>query len=87
MKGFLLSFVIGGKKMKITGNFVTSLCNRPTGMYILTGFSEKNLTGSAKFPPGCPFLSGRCFAFFKHTQMIYAGYVKVTKIGSSRTNE
>ena len=32
---------------------------------------------SVKTSPGCPFLSGRCFAFFKHTQMIYARYVKV----------
>lgn len=23
-------------------------------------------------------MSGRCFSFFKHTQIIYAGYVKVT---------
>ena len=33
------------------------------------GFRKKNITGSANFSPGCPFLSGRCFAFFKHTQM------------------
>ena len=33
--------------------------------------------GSANFPPGCSFLSGRCFAVFKHTQMICDGYVKV----------
>ena len=56
---------------------ITSLCNRPSGIYILTGFSEKNVIGWANFPPGCPFLSGRCFAFFKHTQIICAGYVKV----------
>ena len=42
-----------------------------------TGFREKNIIGSANIPPGFPFLLGRCFAFFEHTQMIYAGYVKV----------
>ena len=26
---------------------------------------------------GFPFLSGRCFAFSKYAQMMYAGYVKV----------
>lgn len=31
----------------------------------------------ANLPPGCPFLSFRCFAFLKHAQMIYAEYVKV----------
>ena len=36
----------------------------PKEIYIFTGFSEKNVTGSADFPPGCPFLSGRCFALF-----------------------
>ena len=46
-------------------------------MHILTEFLEKNATGSINVPPGCPFLSGRCFAFFKHTQIIYARYVKV----------
>ena len=42
-----------------------------------SGFWEKYEPGSGNFPPGCPFPSGRCFAFFKHTQMIHAGYVKV----------
>jgi len=58
----------------------TPLCNRASGIYILTGFSEKTSPGTeANFPPGCPFpfLSSRCFAFFKDTQMIYAGYVNV----------
>ena len=45
----------------------THLCNRPSIIYILTGFSEKNITGSLNFPQGCPCLSGRCFASFKHT--------------------
>ena len=40
-------------------------------------FRGKNVTGSANFPPGCPLLSGRCFALFKDIQIIYAGYVKV----------
>ena len=84
MNGFLLSFVIGGKKMKIAGTFVTPLCNRPTGIYSLTGFSEKTSAGRQIFSPGCPFLSGHFFAFFKHTQMIHAGCVKVEKIGISR---
>ena len=43
----------------IFGSFNTPLCNRPSGIY--------SLTGLANFPPGCPFLSGRCFGFFKHT--------------------
>ena len=46
----------------------TPLCKRPSGIYIRTRFSEKNFTGWANFPPGCTFLSGRCFAFLKHTQ-------------------
>jgi len=46
----------------------TTLCNRPSGIYILTEFSEKNITVSANCPPGFPFLSGRCFIFFQpHT--------------------
>ena len=57
----------------------TALCNRPSGIYILAGVFGKNVTGSANFPPGCPFLSGPCFLFFKHTQVIYAGYVKVAQ--------
>ena len=32
---------------------------------------------SPKFVPVCPFLPGHCFAFFRHTQLIYAEYVKV----------
>ena len=55
----------------------TPLYNRPSGIYILTGFSEKNVTGSANFSAGCPFLSSRWFAFFKHIQMMHAGYVEV----------
>ena len=54
----------------------TPLCNRPSGIYILNGFSEKNVTGSANFPPGCPVLSGPCFAFLKRTRMIHDGHVK-----------
>ena len=38
---------------------------------------RKDVIGWANFPPGCPFLPSRCFAFFKRTQMIYARYVKV----------
>ena len=41
MRGFLLSFVIEDKKMKITGSFVALLYDRPSGIYSLTGFSEK----------------------------------------------
>ena len=54
----------------------TPLCNRASGIYILTGFTEKT---SPNFPPGCPFpfSSSRCFAFFKGTQTTYAGYVNV----------
>ena len=29
----------------------------------------KNVSWSANFPPGYPFLSGPCFAFFRQTQM------------------
>ena len=46
---------------KLHCSFITPFCNRPSGIYILTG--------SASFPPGFPFLFGRCFAFFKHTQV------------------
>lgn len=57
-----------------------SLGNRHSGIYILTGFwkKKKKATGSAKFPPGCLFLLGRCFVFFKYTQIIDAGHVEVT---------
>ena len=34
----------------------TPLCNRASGIYILTGFSEKTSPGTeANFPPGAPF--------------------------------
>ena len=36
----------------------------------------KNVSGSVNFLP-LPLLLGRCFAVFKHTQMMYAGYVKI----------
>ena len=55
-------------------------CNRPSGIYILTGFSEKNVTGSENFPPAS-FSQVAVLPFFNHAQMIYAGYVK------SRTGE
>ena len=41
-------------------------------------YEYSNWALDIKMPPGCPFLSEHCFAFFKHTQMIYAGCVKVT---------
>ena len=41
---------------------------------------------SANFLPGCPFLSHRCFAFFKNSQMMYVGYVKVAT-GKSQTSQ
>ena len=37
---------------------------------------EEEITKSANFPPGCSILSCRCFAFLKHTQVIFAGYVE-----------
>ena len=40
---------------------------------------------SAYFPPCCPFLWNRCFAFFKNSQTIYAGYVNVAT-GKSQTS-
>ena len=39
---------------------------------------------SANFPPGWPFLWERCFAIFKNSQMIYAGYVNIAT-GKSQT--
>ena len=39
---------------------------------------------SAYFPPGRSFLSDRCFAFLKFSQMIYAGYANVAT-GKSQT--
>ena len=63
----------------------TPLCDdRSSGIYILTGFSEK--TSPRRQIPGCPFLSGRCFAFFKYTQTIYAGHVKVA-LGKQQTDQ
>ena len=51
----------------------------PLASVFSLGFSlEKTPPGRQIFRhTGCPFTSGLCFAFFKHTQMIYAGYVKV----------
>jgi len=33
----------------------TPISHRPSDIYFLTEFSGKNVTGSANFPPGCPF--------------------------------
>ena len=37
----------------------------------------RNVTRSANFPSPCRFVLCHCFSFFKHTQVIHAGYVKV----------
>ena len=39
---------------------------------------------SASFPPGWPFLWDRCFAIFKNSQMISAGFVNIAT-GKSQT--
>ena len=52
------------------------LCNRPSDICILTGFSETNVTGSANSPRGYPFLSGGLCAFLNRTQTTRTGYVK-----------
>ena len=100
-------------------NTFKPLCNRPSGIYILTGFFSllrsrlldvtqrspkdslffwgercvtskrlrvfgKNVNMSANFLPYCPFLWDRCFAFFKHSEIIYARYVNVAT-GKSQT--
>ena len=59
------------------GFYKTLLCNRPSGISIHTVFSQKTSQGRQIFHQIAPFLSGRCFALFKRTPMIYAGYVKV----------
>ena len=43
----------------------------PVASVFSPGLRKKNVSRSANFP------LGRCFAFFKYTRMIYAGYVKV----------
>ena len=65
MTGFLLSFVIEDKKMKITGNFVTLLCNRASDIYSLTGFSEKVLPGRQIFQHVTPYYQVAVFPFSK----------------------
>ena len=58
------------------------LCGSTQAALLRLVVENKNVTGSANFPPAFLFLSGLCFAFFKHTQMIYAGYH-----GKNRTGE
>ena len=53
----------------------TPLCKRPSAIYILTWFGKKRYR-VGKFSTRLP-ISVRSFAFFKHTQMIHAGCVKV----------
>ena len=70
MTGFLLSFVIGHKKMKITGNFVALLCNRPSDIYSLTGFSEKVSLGRQIFHHVAPYYQVAVCLFQKYTNDI-----------------
>ena len=50
---------------------ITPLCNSPSGMYYISHrVFGKNVSGSVNFRPGCRSLSGRCFAFFIHTNDI-----------------
>ena len=65
MSGFLLSFVIGDTKMKITGNFVALLCNRPSDIYSLTGFSEKVSLGRQIFHQVAPYYQVAVLPFSK----------------------
>ena len=73
---------ISSKKNSVTGvpqgSVLTTLCNRSSSIYILIGFLEKASTGRQNFYQFAPFcLVALIFPFFKHTQMIYARYVKV----------
>ena len=52
---WFLSFVVGDKKMKTTGNFVALLCNRPSDIYSLSGFSEKVSLGRQIFHQVAPY--------------------------------
>ena len=58
-------------------NHITPFRNRPSGIYILTGVSEKNVLGLGNFPPGCPCHVTVLLCLFKYTQMMYAWYLKV----------
>ena len=64
-----------GFTLMIDVAIITTLCNRPKVIYVLNGFSGKNVTGSANFPSSCLSLWGRCFCLFQtcSIQMIYAG--------------
>lgn len=57
-------------QLKIDVVIKITLCNRPKVIYVLTGFSEKK---RQIFHQVGYFCKGAVFAFFKHTQMIYAG--------------
>jgi len=60
-------------------NTFKPLCNRPREtQWCFHQVFGKNVTISANFLPGCPFL-----AFFKNSQMTYAGYVKLNSSASA----
>ena len=63
--------------------FQTTLQQTQWHLYSHRVFGE-NVNMWANFPPCCPFLWDRCFAFFKNSQTIYAGYVNVAT-GKSQT--
>lgn len=65
-------------------NHITPLRKRPSGIYILTGVSAKNVLELGNFPPGCPCQVTVSVCHFKYTQMMYAWYLKVVP-GKSRT--
>lgn len=66
MTGFLLSFVIGDKKIKMTGNFVTLLCNRPSDISLTVSLVfRKKFHSVAKFSTRSPLSTRSLFCLFQ----------------------